>query len=175
MMMKKFPGFTLTELLVTILIIAVLSGIAVPVSLSMIEKSRETKCLGNLREIGIGLQVYIGDNNDYLPVLAMGRKTKDSTEPVLETELKGYVENEEVFHCPSDKTEFRKSGSSYHWNLTQNGRLITELSFIGVEGRPEMVPLVSDKESWHSGKTNFLYADSSSSNKVRFVTFDQEP
>lgn len=174
MNMKK-SGFTLTELMVTILIIAILSGIAVPVGISMIDKSRESKCLGNLREIGTALQVHISDNSDYLPVLAMGRKSKDSKEPVLETELKGYVKNEEVFHCPSDKTEFRKSGSSYHWNLTQNGRLITELSFIGVEGRPEMVPLVSDKESWHSGKTNFLYADSSASNKVRFVTFDQNP
>jgi len=163
-------GFTLTELLVTIAIIAVLSGIAVPVSLSMVAKSRESKCLGNLRQIGIGLQMYIGDNNDYLPVLALGRSSKSSPEPVLETELSGYVENEDVFHCPADKTEFRKSGCSYNWNITQNGRLITELSFLGVDGRPEMVPLVSDKEAWHSEKTNFLYADSSSSNKVRFVS-----
>ncbi|MEY3395049.1 MAG: hypothetical protein RL346_1285 [Verrucomicrobiota bacterium] len=170
MNMKQLPGFTMTELLVTIVIIAILTGIAVPIGISMVEKSRETKCLGNLKEIGVGLQVYISDNQDYLPVLAMGRKSRNSTEPVLETELKGYIEQEEVFHCPSDKTEFRETGSSYHWNVTQNGRLITELSFLGVEGRPEMVPLVSDKEAWHAEKTNFLYADSSSSNKLRFVT-----
>jgi prepilin-type N-terminal cleavage/methylation domain-containing protein len=170
MKMKNLPGFTITELLVTIVIIAVLTSIAVPMSISMVNKSRETKCLGNLKEIGLGLQVYISDNNDYLPVLAMGRTSKNSPEAVLETELKGYIESEEVFHCPADKTEFRETGSSYYWNVTQNGRLITELSFLGVEGRPEMVPLVSDKEAWHAEKTNFLYADSSSSNKTRFVT-----
>ena len=41
--MKRTPsnGFTLTELLVVIAIIAALSGIAYPVSLSMIAQSRE--------------------------------------------------------------------------------------------------------------------------------------
>lgn len=165
-------GFTLTELLVTIVIIAVLSAIAVPVALSLVEKSRQATCIGNLRQIGVGLQMYLGDNNDHLPELAMGRTSKSSDEPVLETVLLGYVESEEVFHCPSDKTEFRKSGSSYNWNITQNGRDIAELSFFGNDNRPELIPLVSDKEAWHREKTNFLYADSSASNKVRFVSGD---
>ncbi|MES2982799.1 MAG: type II secretion system protein [Verrucomicrobiota bacterium] len=163
-------GFTLMELLITIAVIVVLSGIAVPVSISMIEKSRQTKCLGNLRQIGVGLQMYLADNADYLPELALGRSSKTSQEPVLETVLLGYVENEEVFHCPSDKTEFRKSGCSYNWNITQNGRHIDDLSFFGNDNRPERIPLVSDKEAWHKEKTNFLYADSSSSDKVRFVS-----
>jgi prepilin-type N-terminal cleavage/methylation domain-containing protein len=170
MIATRKHGFTLIELLVTITIIAVLSAIAVPVSLSMVEKSKQAKCLGNLRQIGIGLQMYIGDNNDFLPELALGRSSKNSEEPVLETELSGYVESEDVFHCPSDKTEFRKTGSSYNWNVTQNGRHITDLSFFGNDNRPEVIPLVSDKEAWHKDKTNFLYADSSSSNKVRFVS-----
>lgn len=167
---KRQSGFTLTELLITIAVIVVLSGIAVPVSISMIEKSRQSKCLGNLRQIGVGLQMYLDDNNDHLPVLAIGRDSKNSPEPVLETVLLGYVESEEVFECPSDKTEFRKSGSSYNWNITQNGRHISELSFFGIDDRPEIIPLVSDKEAWHSEKTNFLYADSSASDKVRFIS-----
>lgn len=158
------------ELLITIAVILVLSGIAVPLGISMVEKSRQVKCLGNLRQIGMGLQMYLGDNNDFLPELALGRSSKTSEEPVLETVLLGYVESEEVFHCPSDKKEFRKSGSSYNWNITQNGRHITELSFLGNNNRPEAIPLVSDKEAWHKEKTNFLYADSSSSDKVRFVS-----
>lgn len=165
-------GFTLTEVLVTIVIIAVLSAIAVPVTLSMVEKSRQATCIGNLRQIGAGLQMYLGDNNDDLPVLALGRSGKDSTEPVLETVLLPYVESEEVFRCPSDKQEFRKTGSSYNWNITQNGRNISELSFFGNDERPERIPLVSDKEAWHDGNTNFLYADSSASNKVRFISND---
>jgi prepilin-type N-terminal cleavage/methylation domain-containing protein/prepilin-type processing-associated H-X9-DG protein len=170
--MRTLPrnGFTLTELLVVIAIIATLAGVAVPVSKSMVAKSREAACLGNLRSIGAGLQAYLSDNNPRLPVLALGRENKTSDEPVIETVLLPYVGGEDVFRCPADKDQFAKTGSSYHWNVTQNGLHITKLSFLGVEDRPEAVPLVSDKESWHPGGTNFLYADSSSSNKPRFVT-----
>lgn len=163
-------GFTLTELLVVVAIIAGLTGVAVPVSMSMVAKSREASCLGNLRGIGAGLQAYLADHNQRLPVLALGRESKDSLEPVLETVLLPYVGSVEMFRCPADKEQFAKTGGSYHWNVTQNGLHITKVSFLGVEDRPESVPLVSDKESWHPGGTNFLYADSSSSNKARFAT-----
>ena len=173
--MKHFPGmkrgFTLTELLVVIAIIATLAGVAVPVSVSMIAKSREAACLGNLRQIGAGLQAYLADNNQRLPILELGRESKSSPEPVLETVLLPYVGGAEVFRCPADKEQFAKSGSSYHWNFMQNGLHIAEVaSFSGIKDRPDAVPLVSDKESWHPSGTNFLYADSSSSNKLRFVT-----
>ncbi len=163
-------GFTLVEMLIVIAIIAVLGGVAYPVSMSMIRKSREVACLGNLRQIGVGLQGYVNDNNNRLPELALGRASKNSPEPVLETVLLDYVGGADVFHCPADKEEFRKSGSSYNWNITQNGLPISKVAFFGIEDRPEAVPLVSDKESWHPNGTNFLYADSSSSNKARFVT-----
>jgi len=169
---KRNPaGFTLVELLVVVAIIATLAGIAVPVSISLIGKSREAACLGNLRSVGVGLQLYLQDNNQRLPELALGRESKSSEEPVLETVLLPYVKNAEVFHCPADKEQFAKTGGSYNWNTTQNGLHISKVSFFGIEGRPEAIPLVSDKESWHPDEgTNFLYADSSSSNKPRFVT-----
>lgn len=176
--MKPFPamkrGFTLTELMVVIAIIAALAGVAVPVSLSVVAKSREAACLGNLRGIGAGLQAYLSDHNQRLPVLALGRESKNSPEPVLETVLLPYVGGADVFRCPADKEQFAKTGGSYHWNITQNDLHITKLSFLGIEDRPELIPLVSDKESWHPGGTNFLYADSSSSNKSRFATGNQE-
>lgn len=163
-------GFTLVEMLIVIAIIAALGGIAYPVSMSMIRKSREAACLGNLRQIGIGLQGYLQDNGNRLPELALGRESKNSPEPALETVLLEYVGGAEVFHCPADKAQFAKTGCSYNWNITQNGLPISKVTFLGIEDRPEAVPLVSDKESWHPNGTNFLYADSSSSNKARFVT-----
>jgi prepilin-type N-terminal cleavage/methylation domain-containing protein/prepilin-type processing-associated H-X9-DG protein len=176
--MRGFPqharGLTLAELLVVLVIIAVLGGIAVPVSLSLVAKGREAACLGKLRGIGVALQGYLNDHNQRLPVLALGREGKDSQEPVLETVLLEYAGGQDAFHCPADKKQFDKTGSSYHWNVTQNGLHVTRIAFLGIEGRPEAVPLVSDKESWHPGGTNFLYADSSSSNKARFVTSSRE-
>ncbi len=174
--MRKFSrrGFTLLELLIVVVIIAVLAGIAFPVGRSMLSKSREAACLGNLRSIGVGLQLYLQDNNQKLPTLALGRDGKTSEEPVLETVLLPYMESGDAFECPADHGEFDKTGSSYGWNTTQNGLHISKVSFFGNDTRPEAVPLVFDKESWHPSGTNFLYADSSSSNKVRFATGSRE-
>ncbi len=164
-------GLTLVELLVVLAILAVLVGVAVPVSLSMVAKGREAACLSNLRSIGVGLQGYLQDHNQMLPTLALGRSSRSSQELVLETVLLPYVGGgEDVFHCPADKVQFQQTGSSYNWNLTQNGLHISKVAFFGIEDRPEAVPLVSDKEAWHPGGTNFLYADSSVSNKLRFAT-----
>lgn len=163
-------GFTLLELLIVIAIIAVLGGIAYPIGTSMLGKSREAACLGNLRSIGTGLQLYLQDNNQKLPVLSLARSAETSEVPVLETVLRPYLKSDETFKCPADHEEFAKTGSSYSWNTTQNGVHISKVSFFGDESKPEAVPLVFDKEGWHPGGTNFLYADSSASNKARFGT-----
>jgi len=167
-------GFTLLELLIVVVIIAALAGIAFPVGRSLLAKSREAACLGNLRNIGVGLQLYLQDNNQMLPTLALARESKTSEEPVLETVLLPYMEAKDAFQCPADKEEFEKTGSSYSWNTTQNGLHSSKVSFFGNDSRPEAVPLIFDKEGWHPSGTNFLYADSSSSNKARFVTGSQE-
>jgi len=167
-MMKK-RGFTLIELLVVIAIIAAFAGIAWPISQSMIGKSREASCLNNLRSLGVGLQTYIQEHNDRLPVIEAGRKSKTEDIPVLDTVLLSYFESPEAFKCPADSKFYDASGSSYLWNSTQSGLLVSELAFFGIKDRPDKIPLITDKEAWHLGKVNFLYADLSSANKQRFV------
>lgn len=163
-------GFTMVELLVVVAIVAALGGIAFPVGRSMLAKGREGACMSNLRSMGVGLQAYVQDNNNRLPTLALGRKSKSPGEDVLETVLARYIGDGEVFHCPADHSLFAETGCSYNWNITQNGLRMSQVEFLGIKDRPEAVPLVSDKESWHPSGTNFLYADSSISNKPRFVT-----
>ncbi len=162
-------GITLTELLVVLSIVAVLAGIAYPVGGSLIGRSREAACLGNLRGIGIGLQGYLQDHGQRMPELAAGRASRSEDLPVLETVLLPYVGSPDVFHCPADRRVFGKTGSSYGWNTTQNGLHVSRLSFFGIEDRPDRIPLISDKEAWHPGGVNFLYGDSSSSGKARFA------
>jgi prepilin-type N-terminal cleavage/methylation domain-containing protein/prepilin-type processing-associated H-X9-DG protein len=168
-MTMKTRGFSMIELLVAIAIVATLAGIGIPVTRSVLAKSRESACLGNLRSLGIGLESYLQDHNRVLPELEAGRNSKSDDAPVLETVLIDYVENENAFRCPQDSAEFAKTGSSYLWNSTQSGLPVSKLAFFGITDRPDKIPLIFDKEAWHPGGTNFLYADLSGSNRVRFA------
>lgn len=165
----KRPGFTLVEMLVVITILAVLLGIGFPVGRNLIARSREASCLNNLRSLGVGLQSYLQDHNNITPDLEAGRSSKSDDVPVLETVLLPYLGSADAFHCPADSKEFNKSGSSYLWNSTQSGLPYGDLSFFGIEDRPDKIPLITDKEAWHPSGTNFLYADQTSSNKPRFA------
>jgi len=167
--MRNPRGFTLIELLVVLAIIGTLLAIGLPLTRSFVGKSREAACLTNLRSLGVGLQTYLQEHHDKMPELAAGRSSKTEEVPVLENLLLPYLESPDAFQCPADKKEFERSGSSYLWNTTQNGRHISQLALFGVKGRPDKIPLIYEKEAWHPNGMNFLYADMSSSNKLRLA------
>src|SRR5688500_6543490 len=57
-------GFTLIELLVVIAIIAILAAILFPVFARAREAARKTTCLSNMRQLGLGLSMYIDDYDE---------------------------------------------------------------------------------------------------------------
>jgi len=63
----RFLGFTLIELLVVITIICILAAIIMPAVSKVKAAAYQTQCLSNLRQIGVGIGLYAGDHDGYLP------------------------------------------------------------------------------------------------------------
>jgi len=105
-------GFTLIELLVVIAIIAVLLAIIMPALRKVRETAKDTICKSNLKNIGLGVLMYLDDNDRKLPNYhsANGFLWYDAGGNLLPLSnssaywgiiYKPYLKETKIFGCPS--------------------------------------------------------------------------
>ncbi len=117
-MKPRTSAFTLIELLTVIAIIGILAAIIIP-TVSMVRgNAQKTRCVSNLRQIGMAMHAYVADNKNNIPVNVTGRaapaingRWADLLASYIASTTTGF--RAEVFYCPlSDPAAYAAGGNN---------------------------------------------------------------
>jgi len=152
-------GFTLIDILVTITVISILIGLMLP-SIAMVrESARKVICSSDMRQIGLGMNLYAEDNKSMLPASVFLDDDNGRYATAIEPHLmdtvrtnpnkfadrewgqwdgigllfyKSYVSASEVFYCPSHTGSHLKENYEDQWNFSTSEEIIANYQFRGV-------------------------------------------
>jgi prepilin-type N-terminal cleavage/methylation domain-containing protein len=103
--MKRRGGFTLTELLTVIAVIAMLAALLLTALGVAHSRARVAFCEGNLRQIALGVRMYADDARDKSPDMGQGQRVWSLYRQMVQSYVgvNGAASpNDKIFACPVD-------------------------------------------------------------------------
>lgn len=153
-------GFTLTELLIVIIMIVILASILFPLVRGIRERAKASVCVQNLKQIGIGLHAYISENSgrfpdgaadvSWKPDITTSRCWYDAAAENMGREYVPYHKGEplpEAFGCPSGHGKAYEPAWPYTGDYAANlylGHPNHKVTLMSAVKNPSSTPYVQD-------------------------------